>query len=153
MISPQIEAISQELTELPAFIYGTRDEINQLLDKNTKWPAICLYPLTPVPSKFTRSLAVSNQFSIQLDFLYKTIFDQYTAQNDAIVQQALAMANEFMIKAANYRTDENSGKFFKVNVHDKTQLQAIYNKFDVNSTGIKLTWTLNTMYNTGVSLN
>jgi hypothetical protein len=142
-IRNQIEAVSQTLTEQPTFIYGTVNEINTLAD-DASFPCIFMYPLQPIDVSPQVNGSVDNTFSVYLEFLYKTEFDQYTSDNETYVNQALKMANEFIVKASKYR--EGQGRYFKIKAGDKAKCLPVYNKFDVNSTGVNLTITLATMY-------
>ncbi|MFB9842992.1 hypothetical protein [Mucilaginibacter ginsenosidivorans] len=142
-IRNQIEAITQTLTGQPAFIYGTVNEINQLAD-DASFPCVFMYPLQPIGISAQVNGSVDNNFSVYLEFLYKTEFDQYTSDNETYVNQALRMANEFIVKASKYR--EGDGRYFRIKAGDKAKCLPVYNKFDVNSTGVNLTITLSTMY-------
>jgi hypothetical protein len=142
-IRNQIEAVTQTLTEQPTFIYGTANEINQLAD-DASFPCVFMYPLQPIDVSPQINGSVDNTFSIYLEFLYKTEFDQYTSDNETYVNQALRMANEFIVQASKYR--EGDGRYFKIKAGDKAKSLPVYNKFDVNSTGVNLTITLSTMY-------
>ncbi|HEY4326375.1 MAG TPA: hypothetical protein VGN20_20490 [Mucilaginibacter sp.] len=150
MIVTQIQAIVNQLTEAPGFLYGTADELNLQLDSQKTFPVVCMYALPPIESSFTLSNAISNKFNLQIKFLYKSTFDQNTAQNEAIADQALTMANEFMVTLANYRDQIIGGRYFKVHQKDRAQVSIMYNDFDINLTGVKLTMNLNTMYNANV---
>ena len=103
-----------------------------------------MYPLQPIAVSPQVNGSVDNTFSVYLEFLYKTEFDQYTAGNEDYVNQALRMANEFIVKASKYR--EGEGRYFRIKVGDKAKCLPVYNKFDVNSTGVSLSITLATMY-------
>ena len=142
-IRNQIEAVTQLLTEQPAFIYGTVNEINNLAD-DASFPCVFMYPLQPIAVSPQVNGSVDNTFSVYLEFLYKTEFDQYTAGNEDYVNQALKMANEFIVKASKYR--EGEGRYFRIKAGDKAKCLPVYNKFDVNSTGVSLSITLATMY-------
>jgi len=142
-IRDQIEAITQSLTEQPTFIYGTVNEINQLAD-DASFPCVFLYPLQPIDLSPQVNGSVDNKFPLYLEFLYKTEFDQYTSGNEDYVNQALRMANEFIVKASKYR--EGDGRYFRIKAGDKAKCLPVYNKFDVNSTGVSLTITLAAMY-------
>jgi len=142
-IRNQIEAITQTLTGQPAFIYGTVNEINQLAD-DASFPCVFMYPLQPIGISAQVNGSVDNNFSVYLEFLYKTEFDQYTSDNETYVNQALRMANEFIVKASKYR--EGDGRYFRIKAGDKAKCLPVYNKFDVNSTGVNLTIALSTMY-------
>jgi hypothetical protein len=143
MIRNQIQAITQTLTTPTTFIYGTVNELNQLAD-DAQFPCIFMYPLQPIEVSPQINGSVDNTFSVYLEFLYKTEFNQYTAQNETYVTQALQLANEFIIKASTYR--EGEGRYFKIKAGDKAKCLPVYNKFDVNTTGVNLTITLATMY-------
>ena len=142
-IRNQIEAVTQTLTEHPSFLYGTINEINQLAD-DASFPCVFMYPLQPIAVSPQVNGSVDNTFSVYLEFLYKTEFDQYTADNETYVNQALQMANEFIVKASKYR--EGEGRYFKIKAGYKAKCLPVYNKFDVNTTGVSLTITLATMY-------
>ena len=103
-----------------------------------------MYPLQPVDISSQINGSVDNTFSIYLEFLFKTEFDQYTADNEIYVTQALQMANEFIVKATKYR--EGEGRYFRIKAGEKAKSMPVYNKFDVNTTGVNLTITLATMY-------
>lgn len=143
MIRNQIQSITQTLRTPVTFVYGTANELNLLAD-DASFPCIFMYPLQPVDLSPQVNGSVDNTFSVYLEFLYKTEFDQYTAENETYVNQALQMANEFIIKAATYR--EGEGRYFKIKAGDKARCLPVYNKFDVNITGVNLTITLATMY-------
>ncbi|HTK21829.1 MAG TPA: hypothetical protein VL442_20070 [Mucilaginibacter sp.] len=142
-IRNQIEAVTQLLTEQPAFIYGTVNEINQLAD-DASFPCVFMYPLQPIDVSPQVNGSVDNTFSVYLEFLYKTEFDQFTSGNEDYVNQALRMANEFIVKASKYR--EGDGRYFRIKASDKAKCLPVYNKFDVSSTGVSLTISLATMY-------
>lgn len=142
-IRNQIEAITQSLSAQPAFIYGTANELNLLAD-DASFPVVFMYPLQPIDVSPHVNGSVDNSFSVYLEFLFKTEFDQYTSDNETYVNQALTMANEFIVKVSKYR--EGEGRYFRMKVGDKAKCMPVYNKFDVNSTGINLTITLQTMY-------
>ena len=143
MIRNQIQSITQTLTAAPTFVYGTANELNLLAD-DSAFPVVFMYPLQPVDVSPQINGSVDNTFSIYLEFLYQTEFDQYTADNETYITQALAMANEFIVKAAIYR--EGESRYFRIKAGDKARCLPVYNKFDVNTTGVSLTMTLATMY-------
>ena len=142
-IRNQIEAVVKTLSKSPAFVYGTVNELNALAD-DTSFPCVFMYPLQPVDVSPQINGSVDNTFSVYLEFLFQTEFDQYTSDNEDYVNQALMMANEFIINAAQYREDE--GRYFKIKAGDRARCLPVYNKFDVNSTGVSLTIKLATMY-------
>jgi len=139
----QIESIVQTLTGAPAFLFGTEKELNTLAD-DAGFPCVMLYPLQPIVVSPQVNGSVDNVFTLYLEFLFKTEFGQYTAENETYVQQALRLANEFIVKAAKYR--DGQGRYFRVKAGEKAKCIPVYNKFDTNTTGIGLTITLNTMY-------
>ena len=142
-IRNQIEAITQTLSTPVTFVYGTVNELNALAD-DAAFPCVFMYPLQPINISPQVNGSVDNTFSIYLEFLFKTEFDQYTSDNETYVNQALALANEFIVKASRYR--EGDGRYFRVKAGDKAKSLPVYNKIDVNSTGVNLTITLATMY-------
>src|SRR5471030_3137489 len=129
-IRNQIESISQTLTEQPNFIYGTANELNLLADDAASFPCVFMYPLQPIDLSPQINGSVDNSFSIYLEFLFKTDFDQYTSDNETYVNQALELAIEFIVKAANYR--EGDGRYFRIKAGDHAKCLPVYNKFDVN---------------------
>jgi hypothetical protein len=142
-IRNQIEAIVQSLSNSPTFVYGTVNELNQLAD-DASFPCVFMYPLQPIEISPQVNGSVDNTFSVYMEFLFKTDFDQYTADNEIYVDHALAMANEFIVKASKYR--ESQGRYFKIKAGDRAKSMPVYNKFDVNTTGVNLTIALATMY-------
>ncbi|SDE89570.1 hypothetical protein SAMN05216464_110222 [Mucilaginibacter pineti] len=139
----QIEAIVQTLTGSPSFVYGTQTELNTLADDAT-FPCVFMYPLQPIDLSPQVNGSVDNTFTIYLEFLFKTDFGQYTADNETYITQALQLANQFIVKASTYR--EGEGRYFRIKAGNKAKCVPVYNKFDVNTTGIGLTITLATMY-------
>jgi hypothetical protein len=103
-----------------------------------------MYPLQPIDVSPQLNGSVENTFSIYLEFLFKTEFDQYTADNETYVNQALSLANEFIVKVSKYR--ESEGRYFRVKAGDKAKCLPVYNKFDVNTSGVNLTISLEKMY-------
>lgn len=142
-IRNQIEAIVQTLTNTPTFVYGTANELSQLAD-DASFPCVFMYPLQPIDVSPQVNGSVDNTFSIYLEFLFKTDFDQYTADNETYVTQALSLANEFIVKASKYR--EGGGRYFRIKAGDRAKCLPVYNKFDVNTTGVNLTISLATMF-------
>jgi len=143
MIRNQIQSITQTLSTPVTFVYGTVNELNLLAD-DASFPCVFMYPLQPVDISPQVNGSVDNNFSVYLEFLFKTEFDQYSADNETYVTQALQLANEFIVKASKYR--EGEGRYFRIKAGDKARSLPVYNKFDVNSTGVNLTITLATMY-------
>jgi hypothetical protein len=142
-IRNQIEAIIQTLNSAPTFVYGTINELNLLAD-DASFPCVFMYPLQPINVSPQVNGSVDNTFSIYLEFLLKTEFDQYTAENETYVNQALSMANEFIVKASTYR--EGEGRYFRIKAGEQAKCLPVYNKFDVNTCGVNLTISLATMY-------
>ncbi|MGZ3755500.1 MAG: hypothetical protein ACXVAY_00875 [Mucilaginibacter sp.] len=140
----QIEAIVQTLTGSPTFLYGTVNELNAIADDAAAFPVVFMYPLQPIDISPQVNGSVSNTFSVYMEFLYQTDFSQYSADNETYVNQALSLANEFIVKAAKYR--EGEGRYFKIKAGSKAKALPVYNKFDVNSTGVSLSITLDTLY-------
>ena len=142
-IRNQIAAIVQTLTGTPGFVYGTAGELNALAD-DTAFPCVFLYPMQQIGIITSVNGSVDNTFTIYLEFLYQTEFGQYTADNETYVSQALQLANQFMVKASAYR--EGDGRYFRIKPGETTKCQPVYNKFDVNTTGVGLTVAMHKMY-------
>lgn len=153
MIATQIQAIVSQLSVPMGFVYGTANELNAKIDKNAVWPCAVMYNIVSSPSTFTKSNAISNNFALQIKFVYKSEFaDDDTAINEAYASQAMALANEFLVKLANYRISSTSGRYFKVKSTDKATISPVYKDFDINAAGVKLTLNLSTMFNDNVAL-
>ena len=142
-IRNQIAAVAQDLTGSPTFIYGTANELNTLAD-DAVFPCVFLYPMQNIEIVPAVNGSVDNTFSVYIEFLFKTEFGQYTADNETYVSQALQLANQFIVHIANYR--EGEGRYFRIKTGQKAKCVPVYNKFDVNTTGIGLNITLETMY-------
>ncbi|AYL96409.1 hypothetical protein [Mucilaginibacter celer] len=139
----QIEAIVQTLSGNPTFAYGTQTELNVIAD-DISFPCVFLYPLQGIELLPQVNGSVDNASTLYLEFLFKTEFGQFTADNETYITQALQLANEFIVKASTYR--EGEGRYFKVKAGQKVKCVPVYNKLDVNTSGIGLTITLSTMY-------
>ena len=135
--------ITQSLNVKPGFVYGTANELNQLADDEA-FPCVFMYPLQAIELSPAVNGSVHNTFTVYLEFLFKTSFDQYTADNETYVSQALHMANEFLVKASHY-TANGTARQFKVMAGSKAKCLPVYNKYDVNTTGVGLTLTLQNM--------
>jgi hypothetical protein len=142
-IRNQIATIVQTLPGTPGFIYGTTGELNTLAD-DAAFPCVFMYPLQNIGITTSVNGSVDNSFAVYIEFLYKTEFGQFTADNENYVNQALQLANQFLIKAATYR--DGDGRYFRIKPGEKAKCLPVYNKFDVNTTGVGLTVTLNAMY-------
>ncbi|WP_345948267.1 hypothetical protein ABDD95_15565 [Mucilaginibacter sp. PAMB04274] len=138
-IRNHIHNITQTLKGTPNFIYGTANELNSLADDEA-FPCVFMYPLSSIELSPAVNGSVTNSFTVYLEFLYKTDFGQYTADNEIYVSQALQLANEFLVKAAHLKVDQN--KQFRIMAGSKAKCQPVYNKYDVNTTGVSLTVTL-----------
>ena len=123
----QIEAIVQTLTGSPSFVYGTQTELNTLADDAT-FPCVFMYPLQPIDLSPQVNGSVDNTFTVYLEFLFKTDFGQYTADNETYITQALKLANQFIVKASTYR--EGEGRYFRIKAGNKAKCVPVYNKFD-----------------------
>jgi hypothetical protein len=150
MIRNQIEAVVNQLVTAPKFQYGTANEINLLAD-NADWAngLVMLYTLKPVKKKTTISQAVAERFSLYMEFLFKTEFDQYTSQNETYILQANALCNEFLVKLEYYRETPLAARYFQIHVAEGMSSLPVYNKLDVNSTGVNLSLELSSMQNQG----
>jgi hypothetical protein len=100
----QIETITQTLTGSPTFIYGTANELNLLAD-DAIFPCVFMHTLPAITLSPQINGSVDNVYAVVLEFLFKTEFDQYTSANETYVDQALHLANEFIVKASKYRTN------------------------------------------------
>lgn len=138
-IRNHIYNITQTLTGTPGFVYGTANELNQLADDEA-FPCIFMYPLQGIELSPAINGSVSNTFNVYLEFLFKTDFAQYTADNETYITQALHLANEFLVKASRYA--EGPKRYFRIMAGSKAKALPVYNKYDVNTTGISLTLTL-----------
>ncbi len=152
-IRNQIEAVVNQLVTPTGFVYGTKKEINLYLDSQAIFPVALLYPLKPIKKNNTISNAINDKFSIYMEFLFKTEFDEYTSQNETYIEQANNLINEFLVKLQHYRQTPNEARFFQINVNDSESSLPVYNKFDVNVTGCNLTLELKTMTNDNVDPN
>lgn len=141
-IRNQIYNITQSLTGTPGFIYGTANELNRLADDEA-FPCVFMYPLPAIELSPAINGSVSNNYTLTLEFLFKTDFDQYTADNEIYVSKALKLANEFLVKASRYQ--EGPARYFKVMANSKAKCVPVYNKYDVNTTGVSLTLSLQAM--------
>ncbi len=138
-ISDHIHNITRTLNGSPGFVYGTANELNQLADDGS-FPCVFMYPLQNIELSPAVNGSVTNTFSIYLEFLFRTDFGQYTSDNEVYIGKALRLANEFIVKASKY-TDGPS-RYFRVIGGSKAKCLPVYNKYDVNTTGVGLTLNL-----------
>ena len=117
-IRNQIEAVTRTLSTPVTFIYGTVNELNQLAD-DASFPCVFMYPLQPIDLSLRVNGSVDNTFPVYLEFLFKTDFDQYTSDNETYINQALSLANEFIVKASKYRG--GNGRYFRIKARDKAK--------------------------------
>ncbi len=144
MLRNQIEAIVGELNAKPTFLYGTPNELNALVD-DASFPCVFLFAAIPNTKRFRRTNSLDNEYSVYMEFLYKTDFGIYSAENEAVILQAKAMSDEFMLKLNDYRPD-NQRRYFEIQQGDSAREIAVYNKYNVNSTGVNLQLNLKPMY-------
>ena len=142
-IRNHIYNITQKLSGTPGFIYGTANELNLLADDEA-FPCVFMYPLQAIELLPAINGSVHNTFTVYLEFLFKTNFDQYTADNETHVSKALHLANDFLVKASRYTAAEPA-RIFKITAGSKARCLPVYNKYDVNTTGVGLTITLQNM--------
>lgn len=145
-IANQISAVVAQLKSAPKFLYGTLAELNLLAD-DTDWTngVVMLYTLKPITLDFTIQNTIDSRYSLYMEFLYKTAFDEYTSQNETIVQTAYWLMKEFMVKMEYYRESEYESREFVIHYKDKATSLPVYNKLDVNSTGVNLAISLSKM--------
>lgn len=150
MIRNQIESVVSQLVTAPKFIYGTVNEINLLSDAQD-WSngVVMLYTLKPVKKKTTVNQAIAERFALYMEFLFRTEFDQYTSQNEQYVLMANALCNEFLVKLEYYRETPLAARYFQIYVNEGMTSLPVYNKLDVNSTGVNLSLELSSMQNQG----
>jgi hypothetical protein len=143
-IRNHIEAVTRTLAAQPTFAYGTANELNRLADEQ-RFPCVFLFAIPAIELSPAVNGSVDNTFTVYLEFLFQTDFDQYTADNETYVSQALHMASEFIAKAAQYRAQPTGARFFKIKPGTKAKCTPVYNKYDVNTTGVGITIVLETM--------
>lgn len=154
MIAAQIQAVVAQLVSAPGFIYGTKNELNLLADdQNWNNGIVMLYTLKPIKLAYTESYSIDSTYSIYMEFLYQTEFDQFSSQNETVVTQAYGLMKEFMVKLERYRETATDTKMFLVNVDDKANSIPVYNEFDVNSTGVSLSISLSKLGSHGFDPN
>lgn len=146
MVRNEIEQVVNQLVSAPKFLYGTANELNKLADSQD-WTTgiVMLYTLKTVQLDYTLSNTIDSKYSLYLEFLYLTPYDQYTSQNEQIITQAYWLMKEFLVKLSYFRFQPNDARYFKIHNEDKAQSLPVYNKLDVNSTGVNLTLTLSKM--------
>lgn len=150
-LKQEISAIVASMSTPPSFLFGTVNELNKLADYVPSFPCVFMYALQPVKSNFTAGSAISNTYSIYLEFLFKIDFDTSTDQCEIYDVQAMDLINEFLIRLKNYR-GANGGKVFLIDINDKASNQQIFNKYDTNTVGRNLTMDLKTTYNQNICL-
>jgi len=131
----------------PGFLYGTANEINLKGDNQTVFPVICFFPIQPVTVGLTHSGSADNWYNMYFEILYKTKFEKDSNDNEPLQNSALAIANRFLFALREYRETQISPRFFKWDDKEQARAQPIYNAYDVNTTGISLTFRIKTRLN------
>lgn len=160
-IRNQIEAIVQSMLVVPpvapqthpvapVFLYGTAKELNVLAD-SSGFPCVFLYAIQPITSVPGINGSVNNVIDVLIAFLFKTCFDQYSADDEVNVNQAVRWANIFIHKAAGYR--EGASRYFRIKPGELAKCTPFYNKseFDVCVSGCTLSMKLETMFDENLS--
>ena len=142
MFSTQISAICQSLPTSHIFIYGTANEVNNKADKQDSPDDlyICLFPLSPITIELVKAGGAANEFDMYIEFLYKTKFERTSADNEQLTANALYFANLFLVKLREYVQYDGQPKFFKWKDSDRATARPVYNKYDVNTAGISLSF-------------
>lgn len=152
-IRKQIEAVVQQLTGSPTFVYGTPHEINEQLYhlKSSDYPAVIMLAEMGIDLKFSLSNAMNDSHDIFLAFVYKTAEAPDTSINqEPLVQQSLALCKEFLVKLSHYRWQSadggNGGRYFKIKARQEGRFVPMYNAYDANTAGGRISLKLQTMY-------
>lgn len=144
----EIEAIVASLTDCPIFLYGTANELNTLTDDpdfETK-AGVFMYAIQQIELAYSFNGAIDEGYNIYLEFLKRTEFGLFTAENETIINQCIALAKEFMIALRDYKS-LNGNKVFKISSNDKAKSVSVYDKFNVNMVGVSLSLNIKPMYN------
>lgn len=144
----EVRAIVSQMTSnngaAPSFLYGTEKELN-IKAEDVVMPCVFMYALQPFTLSRGITAAVNDKYSILLYFLDKTDFGEFTSDCEAVVNEQIKAAKEFILRMEDYRPD-GVKKYFKTSAKDTYRGQQVFNKFDFNGTGIAIPMDVKTMY-------
>lgn len=147
-IQKPIESVVNQLSEKPQFIFASAAELNDMLDQTKRFPVVGLVAETAINLSYGLSHSVHNEVPVFLYFLYKAEHNRdRTADQEILVQRALGLCKEFMLKLSQQRGD-NKGRIFRIKAGQQVEFKTIYhlNTFDTLTAGGYITLNLQTMY-------
>jgi hypothetical protein len=143
-----ISAIVAQLTGTPTFVFGRKDELNSLAEyvdfQQGAHSAVFMYAIQDERGERSKSGGRKVVFGIYLQFLKQTLFTEWSSENDVIVQEMRELKNEFLNRLTEYEV--NGNRVFNISFGDRDKSQNLYQKFDVNTTGVDLTIELRELY-------
>lgn len=137
-IRAAVQAVTGNMSALPVFVYGTKNEINKLGDSiKPGQTVVFMLGAAQVPLSFDPSGGVLPSFNFVLQFMELTQFGLYTADNDPAISRQLANAAEFLIRLRDYQV--NGLKVFNITPgRDKAIATTAVDSYDANFTGVTL---------------
>lgn len=140
-----IEAIVASLPGQPiSFLYGTAKEVNTAADNVTVWPLVCLYPLMPIGLTLGTNGSTNDDYSLYMEFRTQTKFELNSSDNEDVVNAMLLLAKRFLVAMELYIKPGDPMRYFKFAKGFKATAIPIYNKNDVNDTGVSLSFKVET---------
>ncbi len=136
-----IQAICAALPSQPVFVYGTKNEINTVIDLATLGkPVVLMLGAAVVKTPFDPSGGIDNVYNFILQFMEQTTFGEHTGDVDvdAAVSRQFIAANQFQIKLRDYRSADGRKVFRVTPGKDAGQIQYGFDSYDANYSGVQL---------------
>ena len=146
-IKNKISAIVDTLSSKPAFVYGLKNELNTLADDvNFKAGRSAVFMLAITKENGLVSIAGGRKasFEIYLEFLKQTEFEQFSDEDELIVEEMRTLKNEFLSKLYTYQ--ESGNTIFNFKAGDTDTSNNIFDKYDAGITGVTLEISLSEAY-------
>lgn len=151
MIVQSIYSIVSELSTKTAFIYGLKGWQNLKADKTASFPVAFLDEPISSSDTFGQGGAVDIRYNLQMAFLTKSGLNWTPEQHDKAIQEMRALRREFILRLKKAKDTTTNEHLFR-SVENITTLNAM-NVFDVNMSGVIVTFQLTPMSGDGICLS
>lgn len=151
MIVQAISSIVSDLSTKTAFIYGLKGWQNLKADKTATFPVAFLDEPISSSDSFGQGGAVDIKYNLQMAFLTKSQLNWTPEQHDVAIQQMRELRREFILRLKKVSDPSTNEHLFR-SVDNVSTLNAM-NIFDVNMTGVIVTFQLTPMSGDGICLS
>jgi hypothetical protein len=150
MIVQSISSVVADLTPVTAFIYGLKGWQNLKADKSATFPIAFLDEPISSSDSFGKGGAVDIRYNIKMAFLTKSELAWTAEQHDVAIQEMRTLRRQFILRLKKIADPATCEHLFRA-VDNVNTLNAM-NVFDVNLTGVIVTFQLTPMSGDGICL-